>query len=473
MSRCIISRPPRGSQRDSTPIRADPLALPRLPAAGDAGAQAAAGPEISALARPLPARYRPDALISAAPNCNLAAVWANRLAGGHTKVLISERTAPSKMLTKSGSWRLRFLPALMHRTYQQADVIVAVSDALGDDLAAVANIPRRRIVTIYNPVVGPICRARARAGRSSLVRAGAPPVVLSAGRLSPQKDFPTLVQAFAALRGRLRGTAGDPRRCHGGRQDRAPPAGSHGVGRKPRCGGGHRLLGFMPNPYAYMARARVFVLSSAWEGFGNVLVEALACGCPVVSTDCPYGPREILAGGRYGRLTPVGDAEALADAMAETIAAVPDRALLRARAEDFTVGRSVDGYLAALFGADVSGWRTRARRPGSPCCCPTSPAAAWSGPRSAWPRGCLDARPRGRSGAVPRPRSAAGRSPEAARIVPLAAAPCSLGRLLMAAADPGGIPSWHARCCSRWRPPRSVQMLPPWRAISAVSGRRR
>ena len=109
-------------------------------------------------------------------------------------------------------------------------------------------------------------------------------------------------------------------------------------------------MGFMPNPYAYMARARVFALSSAWEGFGNVLVEALACGCPVVSTDCPYGPSEILAKGRYGRLTPVGDAEALADAMAETIAAEPDRALLRARAEDFTVGRSVASYLAALFG---------------------------------------------------------------------------------------------------------------------------
>ena len=72
-----------------------------------------------------------------------------------TRVLISERSAPSKMLSKSRSWRSRFLPGLMHRTYQQADVIVAVSQALGDDLAAVANIPRQRIKTIYNPVVGP------------------------------------------------------------------------------------------------------------------------------------------------------------------------------------------------------------------------------------------------------------------------------------------------------------------------------
>ena len=110
------------------------------------------------------------------------------------------------------------------------------------------------------------------------------------------------------------------------------------------------LLGFMPNPYAYMARARIFALSSAWEGFGNVLVEALACGCPVVSTDCPHGPAEILDGGRYGRLVPVGDDAAMAKAMADVLVSSPDPALLRQRSQEFTVERSVDGYLDALFG---------------------------------------------------------------------------------------------------------------------------
>ena len=112
------------------------------------------------------------------------------------------------------------------------------------------------------------------------------------------------------------------------------------------------LTGFVANPYAYMARARVFALSSAWEGFGNVLVEALACGCPVVSTDCPFGPAEILDGGRYGRLVPVGAFEAMADAMAELMASPPDPDLLRQRSSHFTVRRSVDGYLAALFGEE-------------------------------------------------------------------------------------------------------------------------
>ena len=110
------------------------------------------------------------------------------------------------------------------------------------------------------------------------------------------------------------------------------------------------LVGYRPNPYAFMARATVFAFSSAWEGFGNVLVEALACGCPVVSTDCPHGPAEILDGGRYGRLTPVGDDQAMAAALADTIQSPPDPSLLVRRAEDFTVERSVEGYLQALFG---------------------------------------------------------------------------------------------------------------------------
>ena len=333
------------------PLRADPLALPRLllpvilPRKPPPGLK-----YLPSLARFLQ-RHRPDALISAAPNCNLAAVWANRLAGGGSKVLISERTAPSKMLTKSASWRLRFLPALMHRTYQQADVIVSVSTALGDDLAEVAHLPRERVVTIYNPVVGPhLAEQAAQPVDHPWFAPGAPPVILSAGRLSAQKDFPTLIRAFAALRARrearlmILGGATADAKTELRQQDLLALADSLGVAQD-LC-----LTGFVANPYAYMARARVFALSSAWEGFGNVLVEALACGCPVVSTDCPFGPAEILDGGRYGRLVPVGAFEAMADAMAEVMASPPDPDLLRRRSGQFTVSRSVESYLTALFG---------------------------------------------------------------------------------------------------------------------------
>jgi glycosyltransferase involved in cell wall biosynthesis len=175
-------------------------------------------------------------------------------------------------------------------------------------------------------------------------------VILSAGRLSAQKDFPTLIRAFATLRARrearlvILGGATAEAKTEIRQQDLVALAESLGVAAD-LC-----LMGFMPNPYAYMARAKLFALSSAWEGFGNVLVEALACGCPVVSTDCPFGPAEILDGGRYGRLVPVGDADGMADAMFDLLASPPDPTLLLRRSADFTVDHSVDGYLQALFG---------------------------------------------------------------------------------------------------------------------------
>ena len=112
--------------------------------------------------------------------------------------------------------------------------------------------------------------------------------------------------------------------------------------------------GFVANPQAWMARAACFVLSSRWEGLGNVLIEALACGCPVVSTDCPSGPSEILAHGEYGRLVPVADPAAMADAIAATLEAPPAREMLLARAELFSSARAVDGYLGLLFGSDLN-----------------------------------------------------------------------------------------------------------------------
>ena len=109
------------------------------------------------------------------------------------------------------------------------------------------------------------------------------------------------------------------------------------------------MPGAVLNPFAYMARASLFVLSSAWEGFGNVLVEALACGCPIVSTDCPSGPREILDGGAFGPLVPVGDDEALADGIIHALALPADRGRLRERAQIFSVHAAVDRYLEVLL----------------------------------------------------------------------------------------------------------------------------
>ena len=334
------------------PIRADPAALPALALAillppGAHWTQA----HLRALARYL-RRKRPDALLAGTPRLNLLAVWARRLAGTRTRVLVSERTAPTQNLARGDKWRKRaLLPGLMRRGYGQADAVVAVSDGVADDLARLTGLPRAAIRTVHNPVVGPELDALSREPvHHPWLLPGEPPVVLSVVRLTEQKDLPTLLRAFALLRaGRaarllILGDLPTPERTEARIAELRDLAYRLGVAADVE------LPGFVANPYAWMARARLFVLSSRYEGFANVLVEAMACGCPVVSTDCPSGPAEILDRGRYGPLVPVGDAAALAEAMARVLDAPPDPAVLRRRAGEFTVGRAADAYLEALFG---------------------------------------------------------------------------------------------------------------------------
>jgi glycosyltransferase involved in cell wall biosynthesis len=168
------------------------------------------------------------------------------------------------------------------------------------------------------------------------------PVIVGAGRLTPEKDFPTLIRAFARFR-------------------KTQPARLIIVGEGPLEAPLRELTvslgiaedvdfpGFTPNPFAYMQRAALFVMSSAWEGSGNVLVEALALGVPSVSTDCPFGPRETLADGRYGSLVPVGDDVALAEAMQKTLAHPHSKDFLKEAVRDFQIDYSARRYLEVLF----------------------------------------------------------------------------------------------------------------------------
>jgi glycosyltransferase involved in cell wall biosynthesis len=299
-------------------------------------------------------RDPPDVLVSATPYVNVEAVWARRIADVPTRLVLTERAAPSPIMKLRKHARRRRVPAVMGRTYPRADAVVAVSDGVADDLATLTGLRRESIRTIFNPAFPEDLDARLAAPwEHPFFAEGEPPVVVTVGRLAPQKAHPDLLRAFARARRRraMRLVI-----VGGNRHPELEAARMARLKALARELGVERdvdLLGFLANPFPAMARARLFVLSSAWEGFGNVLVEAMACGCPVVSTDCPSGPSEILGGGRYGRLVPVGDEEALAEAMLAALDEPRDPALLRARAAEFGVARAADAYLD-LFRASLA-----------------------------------------------------------------------------------------------------------------------
>jgi glycosyltransferase involved in cell wall biosynthesis len=292
-------------------------------------------------------RERPAAMLSALDHGNVAAVIARDLASVATRLTLSQRNHLTSDVAAANESRVAKLAPLIRRFYPRADAIVAVSDGVADDLAAVAEIPRERIRAIYNAVATPELYAQAAAPLDHpWFAGGGKPVILAVGKLKAQKDFPTLLRAFAMLRKER-----DARLVIlGDGPDREALA---ALGAKLGIADDFDMPGFAHNPFAYMARADLFVLSSAFEGLPGVLIQALACGCPVVSTDCPSGPREILEGGVYGPLTPVGDAAALKGAMAAMLASPPDREALRRRGAWFSPERAADAYLDVMLGLET------------------------------------------------------------------------------------------------------------------------
>lgn len=289
-------------------------------------------------------RERPVAMLTSMNYVNVVGIWAKALARVDTRLVVNEQNALSLEAAHSPRRRHRLMPRLIGRFYPWADRIVSVARGTADDLARTTGLPRGRIEVVHNPIVTPELKELADAPVDHpWFRPGEPPVVLSVGRLSRQKDFGTLLRAFARVRDRR-------------------PARLVILGEGPDRGSLESLIselgllevvtlpGWVANPYPWMANAGAYVLSSRWEGLPSVLIEALYCGVPIVATDCLSGPREILDDGAHGLLVKVGDVDALARGIESAFDGAvprPAPASWRPYEQEFVVGR----YLDVLVGA--------------------------------------------------------------------------------------------------------------------------
>lgn len=300
-------------------------------------------PPIQALCRYV-REARPHAVLSFLNYPNAVLLLASRRLRGETRILVSVRNHMSAAAGANESNWVRSVPRLMCRLFGRADAVVAPSHGVAADVAAITGLAPDRISVIYNPVFRPELAALAEAPVDHpWLAEGNEPVVLGVGKLKIQKDFPTLLRAFALVRKRRPARLiilGEGK----GAADLVALAASLGIA------GDVDFCGQVQNPFAFYRRAAVFVLSSRWEGLPNALIEAMACGCAVVSTDCPSGPREILEGGRYGALVPVGDAEAMAEAILAVLADPPAPAAATERARLFSLEVAVPRFEQVMAG---------------------------------------------------------------------------------------------------------------------------
>ncbi|MEJ2377032.1 MAG: glycosyltransferase [Pseudolabrys sp.] len=284
---------------------------------------------------------RPGALLTAMTYPNIAGILARRLVSHPFRLVISERVVLTQQSRSLPLLKEKLKPVAARRLYRSADRIVAISNGVAQDLTENIGVPTSQVEVIYNPVSGPTTDEPHPPPNHPAFSNESVPVVIGAGRLVPQKDFATLVRAFAQLRAR--------RIAHLVILGEGPErAALEALAKKLKVSNSVWMPGYVPNPYSYMAYGTVFALSSRWEGFGNVLVEALACGCPVVSTDCPSGPREILGDGTFGRLVRVGDPLAMAQALQEAIDSPCHAEGNRSRARIFSIKAAADAYLHCL-----------------------------------------------------------------------------------------------------------------------------
>ena len=289
-------------------------------------------------------QVRPEAVLSFLNYPNVVLLLTARLCFAKTRFVVSVRNHMSVAAANNESKWVRSVPRLMRRLFRLADAVVAPSQGVADDVVRITGLADDRVSLVYNPVFRPELATLAEAQIDHPWLAdGNEPVVLGVGKFKPQKDFPTLLRAFAQVRAQR-----PARLIILGEGEDAPKL--EALAESLRIADDVDFPGHVQNPFAFYGRAAVFVLSSLWEGLPNALIEALACGCPVVSTDCPSGPSEILDGGRFGALVPVGAATEMAAAILATLVDPPSRVQLMERAREFSLEQAVRRFEAVLAG---------------------------------------------------------------------------------------------------------------------------
>ncbi|WP_328600565.1 glycosyltransferase [Pontixanthobacter aquaemixtae] len=286
-------------------------------------------------------RRQPDAMIVALWPLTAATVLACTGLRERPRLVLSDHNNLHSQYS-AGKPVWMSLRATLRMAYPKADALVAVSQGIAQDIAGWAGLPANRVTTIYNPTPEPVRSEWPKDETDRLWRGHTGPRIITTGRLKKQKNHELLLRAFAKIQNdnnAVLAILGE-----GELEDKLRET-------VVRLGLEESVImpGFVVDPGPWYASADLFVLSSDYEGFGNVLVEALHFGLPIVSTDCKSGPSEILAGGKFGTLSATGDIEALAEAMETALVGEHDSTALKARAQMFSADAAIDAYERLAF----------------------------------------------------------------------------------------------------------------------------
>jgi glycosyltransferase involved in cell wall biosynthesis len=283
-------------------------------------------------------KNRPKVMISALEDPNTIAIIAKVLARVSTRTIVTVHNHLSRECMQSNHLKRKLTPLFIRWLFPLADKVVSVSQGVADDAARLSGLNPEHIQVIYNPIFSPDLLEKFKTPvNHHWFDDRQPPVILGVGRLTKQKDFATLIRAFALVRRQY-----SVKLMILGQGEELPAL--EALVKELNLVNAVTFAGFVANPYAYMSKAKMLVMTSIFEGFGNVLVEGMVAGISVVSTDCESGPSEILANGKYGMLAAVGDVQGLATAMINTLNNPLDPEILKKRGQEFSLEAALTKY---------------------------------------------------------------------------------------------------------------------------------